>query len=69
MLEGIFRRRRLPHWDVDDGTYFVTACLKGSLPTRGLAELERYRQHLESLAKPEDLSEADWELNSTAHLD
>jgi REP element-mobilizing transposase RayT len=30
-----FRRRRLPHWDVDNATYFVTSCLAGSLPARG----------------------------------
>jgi len=31
-----FRRRRLPHWDIDNATYFVTCCLAGSLPARGL---------------------------------
>jgi putative DNA methylase len=29
------RRRRLPHFDVDHATYFVTACLAGSVPARG----------------------------------
>jgi hypothetical protein len=46
MLDGLFRRRRLPHWDVDDGTYFVTACLHGSIPAQGLVELYRYREEL-----------------------
>ena len=31
-----FRRRRLPHWDVDNATYFVTCCLAGSIPAQGL---------------------------------
>ena len=31
-----FRRRRLPHWDTDNATYFVTSCLVGSVPARGL---------------------------------
>ncbi len=26
------RRRRLPHYDVNQATYFVTACLAGSVP-------------------------------------
>ncbi len=29
------RRRRLPHYDVDHATYFVTACLAGSVPAIG----------------------------------
>jgi putative transposase len=30
-----FRRRHLPHYDVDHATYFITTCLAGSLPARG----------------------------------
>ncbi len=62
MLNGLFRRRRLPHWDVDDGTYFVTTCLDGSIPAQGLVELYRYRAELDGRAKPNDLSGHDWEL-------
>jgi hypothetical protein len=62
VLEGIFRRRKLPHWDVDDGTYFVTACLEGSIPARGLRDLRRYRAELDCRAKPEKLSADEWEL-------
>ena len=25
MLDGLFRRRRLPHWGVDDGIYLMLA--------------------------------------------
>ena len=30
-----FRRRELPHWDLDGATYFVTCCLAGSIPALG----------------------------------
>ena len=36
LVQSSFRCRRLPHYDVCGGTYFVTACLAGSLPARGL---------------------------------
>lgn len=34
-MEGLFRRRNLPHLDASGGTYFVTFCLAGSLPASG----------------------------------
>jgi REP element-mobilizing transposase RayT len=30
-----FRRRDLPHWDLQGATYFVTNCLAGSIPALG----------------------------------
>ncbi len=62
MQDGLFRRRRLPHWDVEDGTYFVTTCLEGSIPAQGLVELCRYRDELEARCKPADLSAEEWKL-------
>jgi REP element-mobilizing transposase RayT len=62
VLDGLFRRQRLPHWDVEDGTYFVTTCLEGSIPAQGLAELCRFRKELERRTKPPALSEEEWEL-------
>ena len=38
-MPELFRRRTLPHWDVPGSTYFVTCCLAGSIPARGLLEL------------------------------
>jgi len=61
MSEGLFRRRHLPHWDVEDGTYFVTTCLDGSIPAQGLVELYRYRQELDAREKPVDLTTREWE--------
>jgi REP-associated tyrosine transposase len=61
MFEGVYRRRRLPHWDVEGGAYFVTTCLKGSIPAQGLVELDRYRDKLESQTKPADYSKEEWE--------
>ncbi|MFN0053343.1 MAG: REP-associated tyrosine transposase [Planctomycetales bacterium] len=55
-----FRRRRLPHWDVPGATYFVTACLEGSIPAQGLLELARHREELSRRCKPDNLSDADW---------
>jgi REP element-mobilizing transposase RayT len=34
-MDGLFRRRNLPHLDASGGTYFVTFCLAGSLPASG----------------------------------
>jgi putative transposase len=62
MPEGLFRRRRLPHLDVEDGTYFITTCLDGSIPARGLAELLRYRDQLDNQRRPNGLTELEWEV-------
>jgi type I restriction enzyme R subunit len=43
----IIRRRNLPHWDVPTAAYFVTVCLEGSIPARGLLDLQSYRAELE----------------------
>lgn len=59
--EGIFRRRRLPHWDVADATFFVTACLADSIPARGLNALRVYRRRLDSQPRPKAVSEEEWE--------
>ncbi|MFM7207975.1 MAG: REP-associated tyrosine transposase [Planctomycetaceae bacterium] len=40
-MHGHFRRRNLPHWHVSGATYFVTACLAGSLPARGTLAVAR----------------------------
>jgi putative transposase len=61
MTEGLFRRRHLPHWDVENGAYFVTTCLDGNIPAKGLVGLYRYREELEARDKPIDLSNEEWE--------
>jgi hypothetical protein len=62
MLEGLFRRRRLPHWDVADATYFITTCLAGSIPAQGLVRLEKFREELECKLRPPNLSVEEWEV-------
>src|SRR5205085_1889133 len=57
----LFRRRRLPHWDVPDASYFVTTCLAGSIPACGLSALEDYRRSLEARPRPPAMAETDWE--------
>jgi len=61
MLDGLFRRRRLPHWDVEDGTYFVTACLAGSIPAQGMLRLQAFRDDLDQRPRPDGLSLQEWE--------
>lgn len=61
MSEMIFRRRRLPHQDVDGHPIFITACLDGSISAAGLSRIEKYREELEARPKPNSLSDADWE--------
>ena len=48
----IIRRRNLPHWDVPTAAYFVTVCLEGSIPARGLLDIQSYRAELEQRPRP-----------------
>ena len=64
-MHGLFRRRRLPHWDVLDGTYFVTACLDGSISSLGLSDLHRYRDELDGRPTPKGMLPED--LETTKH--
>ena len=59
-MHGLFRQRWLPHWDVDDGTYFVTACLEGSISSQGIGELRRFRDELENRLAPVGMSLEAW---------
>ncbi len=54
------RRRHLPHWDVPGAAYFVTACLEGSIPAKGLLDIAAYKKALATRPRPENKSEADW---------
>ncbi len=58
-----FRRRHLPHWDVPHAEYFVTGCLDGSIPARGLLDIQRLERELHDRPRPEGMSETDWQLN------
>ncbi len=60
-LDGIFRRRQLPHWDVEGKPVFITACLDGSLSASGLTRLRHYRDELENRPRPEKFSHDEWE--------
>jgi len=40
--------------------YFVTTCLEGGNPARGLLELARYRAELLRHPKPENIVQDDW---------
>jgi type I restriction enzyme R subunit len=56
----IILRRNLPHWDVPAATYFVTVCLEGSIPARGLLDLQSYRAELEQRPRPAEQTPAEW---------
>jgi putative transposase len=58
--DGLFRRRKLPHWDVPGAIYFVTACLRGSIPALGLLDIERYRMSLDKRARPAGVDDRTW---------
>src|SRR5881394_3150395 len=45
-MEEKFRRRRLPHWDIPGGIYFVTSCLEGSIPAEGLLRIREVEKQL-----------------------
>ena len=60
-MDMIFRRRRLPHVDVDGHPIFITACLDGSLSALGLSHIKSYRVELDSRPQPDDVTPAEWE--------
>ena len=51
----MFRRRRLPHWDLPGATYFITACLADSIPAQGWLSIHRFRDELLA-TRPRDQS-------------
>ncbi len=59
---GVFRRRNLPHVDVEGKPTFITACLHGSIPTSGLREIRAYRDSLDRKPCPDGLSVPEWEM-------
>ena len=59
--QGLFRRRKLPHIDVDNCPFFITACLHDSISAAGLSRIRQYRQVLDARPTPEDLTEGEWE--------
>ena len=62
-MKEMFRRRRLPHWDVPGATYFVTSCVEGSIPEQGLLDLAQYRDELTKRPRPKNMSEHEWEIH------
>jgi len=52
-----FWQGRLPHWEVEDGRYFITIHLRGAIPAAGR---ERLRSIVDSLAKLADNHGPDW---------
>lgn len=60
-MNTLIRQRRLPHWDVPGATYFVTSCLAGSIPAKGLLDIANYRRELERRHPPADATPADWD--------
>jgi type I restriction enzyme R subunit len=56
----IFRRRRLPHWDMPGAVYFITACLRDSIPAQGLIDIELLRRKLLARPAPPDLTPDEW---------
>jgi len=61
MTDMVFRRRRLPHQDVEGHPIFITGCLDGSISASGLSRIEQYREQLESRPKLEELTLLQWE--------
>lgn len=60
--DSIFRRRHLPHWDVEGKPVFITACLDGSISAAGMKRIQQYRFQLDARPRPENLSEQEWQL-------
>ncbi len=63
IMKEQFRRRRLPHWDLPGATYFITSCLRGSIPAQGVLDIDRHRQQLEA-ERPESISKSEWAIRT-----
>ena len=61
-MDARIQVRNLPHWNFPGAVYFVTACLAGSIPARGLLDISRYRASLLQRPRPEKVSLPEWEL-------
>src|SRR5205807_5181344 len=61
-MSDVIRRRNLPHWDVPGAAYFVTTCLEGSIPARGLLEVEQFREQLRRQPRPRNVSAEQWRI-------
>jgi len=66
-MQGLFRRRNLPHWDVPGGTYFLTFCLAGSLPASGLLAIGNRWRAAALRSPPHGVSVAAWQRTCAAH--
>ncbi len=60
MMEGLFRRRQLPHVDVEDKPYFITGCLAGSISAIGLKQIRTYRDALDERPVPQGKTQTEW---------
>jgi len=58
--DAIFRRRDLPHIDIADKPYFITACLNGSINAKGLKRIRAYRDELSNRKRPKKYRESEW---------
>jgi type I restriction enzyme R subunit len=56
----VIRRRNLPHWDMPHAAFFVTGCVEGSVPARGLLDLMNYRADLQRRPRPANKDEQEW---------
>lgn len=54
-------RRNLPHFEHEDAVYFMTVCLKGSLPKHRIEQLKKMRQQEEEHLYQMGLSETEIE--------
>ena len=60
-MNGVFRRRHLPHWDVEGHPFFITACLEGSISASGLNQINAVREQLDQRPKPAHMTDEEWE--------
>jgi putative transposase len=67
-MQEQFRRRHLPHWDLPGGTYFVTACLAGSIPAQGLLDIRSFERQLDAQPRPPQFTAQDWAVRQRKRL-
>jgi type I restriction enzyme R subunit len=63
-----FRRRHLPHWDPPGATFFITACLQGSIPAQGLLAIQNLVRSLREQPRPPGMTPDAWRIHNSKRV-
>jgi len=68
MPAPVFRRRRLPHWDAPNSTFFITSCLANSIPATGRLDIAAFEERMARQPTPMQFSIHEWKARRESRL-